>query len=61
MTFLSAMTAYLSAVRTSRALARSRMFASELPIDLRKDIGWPDNFAGQTRARRRAAAAETPQ
>ena len=61
MSYLSAMTAYLSAIRTSRSLARERLYASELPFDLRKDIGWPDNFAGQTRAGRKAPAAETPQ
>lgn len=62
MSYFSAFSAFVSAHRASRAQARARLYFSELPFDIRKDIGWPeaDVFAEQVRVSRAARATELP-
>ena len=38
---------YAGKVRTIRQEIRTERFMNALPIELRKDIGWPDGYASR--------------
>ncbi|MBD0414275.1 hypothetical protein [Oryzicola mucosus] len=49
--FFTSLRQYAGKVSTLRNEIRTERFLSSLPVDLRKDIGWPDIHAAR-RARR---------
>jgi hypothetical protein len=42
--------------RIAREEARTRRIVSSLPLEIQKDIGWPDTHTIRTAARRRAGS-----
>jgi hypothetical protein len=50
-TFFKAVGRYTASFRAMRDEIRTERFLNSLPASIRKDIGWPDNYAAR-RARR---------
>ncbi|PDQ22464.1 hypothetical protein CN311_03605 [Mesorhizobium sanjuanii] len=48
-TILRSVQHYVGKIRTMRNEIRTQRFMDGLPADLRKDIGWPDMYAGTRR------------
>lgn len=44
MTIVNALLHYVQRVRLARERARTEKLVSELPFEVRKDIGWPGRF-----------------
>jgi len=48
-TILRSVQHYVGKIRTMRNEIRTQRFMNGLPADIRKDIGWPDMYAGRGR------------
>jgi hypothetical protein len=44
-TILRGVQQYVGKIRTMRNEIRTQRFMNSLPLDVRKDIGWPDTYA----------------